>query len=99
MDQLISAKYTSFAADDVDYPNVSSITKKGTAPKPKSTIAADSISLAREKKIEKVRRLTHLACYIIMCTISGKGVVHVDLMKRPIYFLLERHTTKVGNSR
>jgi hypothetical protein len=65
MDQLIQAKYTSFAADDVDYPNVSSITKKGTAPKPKSTIAADSISLAREKKIEKVSRLTTTLMRII----------------------------------
>jgi hypothetical protein len=59
MESIIQAKYTSFAADDLDYPNTSTIAKKGTLPKPKSTIAADSIAFAREQEREKVHSLVY----------------------------------------
>ena len=47
---IIQGKYTNFATDDQDYPNVSVIANLGLMPKPKSTIASESIAMAREKQ-------------------------------------------------
>lgn len=46
---IVQAKYTNFAAEDADYPNTSTITKKGSFPKPKATIASSSQSVVRER--------------------------------------------------
>lgn len=46
---IVQAKYTNFAAEDSDYPNVSTIAKKGSHPKPKATIASASQSIVRER--------------------------------------------------
>lgn len=47
---IVQAKYTNFNADDADYPNTSTVTKKGSFPKPKPTIASASQSVVRERQ-------------------------------------------------
>lgn len=54
MESIIQARYTNFSMDDQDYPNTSVIAKFGQMPKPKPTIASESVSLAREKAKQKV---------------------------------------------
>lgn len=52
MDELLQAKYTDFRNEDSDYPNVQAIKTRGYLPVPKTTIASQSIVLAREKAQE-----------------------------------------------
>jgi len=55
MDQIIQAKYTSFGPEDVDYPDISSIKKTGSFPKPRATVASVKVieaRLQREKQAE-----------------------------------------------
>jgi hypothetical protein len=47
---MIQGKYHNFTSEDSDYPNVSTVTKKGSFPKPKPTIASASQSIIRERK-------------------------------------------------
>jgi len=47
---VVQGKYHNFAADDNDYPNVSTVTKKGSFPKPRPTVASASQSVIRERK-------------------------------------------------
>jgi len=53
MDSILQAKYTNFANDDADYPQIVSIQKTGFMPTPKPTIASQSVTLARERAAEK----------------------------------------------
>ena len=50
---ILGAKFTNFDTDDCDYPDVSTVTKKGFMPKPKPTIASNGVIKARENKEEK----------------------------------------------
>jgi len=50
MDQIIQAKYTSFGPEDVDYPDISSIKKTGSFPKPRATLASRKVTEARVEK-------------------------------------------------
>ena len=53
MTDIVQAKYTNFATDDQDYPNTSVIAKFGLMPKPRSTIASESVAMAREQQKAK----------------------------------------------
>jgi hypothetical protein len=55
MDAIVQARYTNFATDDQDYPNTSVIATKGLMPRPRPTIASESIALARDTAKEKVK--------------------------------------------
>ena len=51
--EIIQAGFTNFATDDNDYPNTSVIAKIGLMPKPRSTIASESVALTRQLQKEK----------------------------------------------
>jgi hypothetical protein len=53
MDEIISAKFTSYGPEDVDYPDISSIKKTGSFPKPRPTVASQKVIEARLKKQEQ----------------------------------------------
>ena len=53
MDQIIQAKYTNFGHSDIDYPDVSSIKKTGSFPKPRATNASQSVATARQNREAK----------------------------------------------
>ena len=50
---IIEAKYTDYSAEDRDYPDTSHILVGGFMPKPRPTIASQSVAYARELKEEK----------------------------------------------
>jgi hypothetical protein len=50
---IIEAKYTDYSAEDRDYPDTSHILVGGFMPKPRPTIASQSVSYSRELKEEK----------------------------------------------
>lgn len=56
MDAIVQARYTNFSTDDQDYPITATITHKGIMPKPRPTLASESVQLARDAVKEKVRR-------------------------------------------
>jgi hypothetical protein len=57
MDMIIQAKYTTFGPEDLDYPDISCIKKTGSFPKPRSTIASESIrKAAKERRQPKVKK-------------------------------------------
>lgn len=53
---IVQGKFHNFASDDSDYPNVSTVTKKGSFPKPKPTIASASQSVVRERKANETAK-------------------------------------------
>jgi hypothetical protein len=56
MDMIIQEKYTTFGPEDVDYPDISCIKKTGSFPKPRATVASESVRRAREKKEAKPKK-------------------------------------------
>jgi hypothetical protein len=52
MDQIIQGKFTSYGAEDVDYPDVSCIKKTGSFPKPRPTVASHLLNKARLEKLK-----------------------------------------------
>lgn len=54
MGHILQGRYTDFANEDNDYPDVFSIKKIGFMPSPRPTIASQSQSIARIRKEEKV---------------------------------------------
>mmetsp|Transcript_9476 Transcript_9476/g.8480 ORF Transcript_9476/g.8480 Transcript_9476/m.8480 type:complete len:221 (+) Transcript_9476:29-691(+) len=76
MDNIIQGKYINYANDDADYPDISSIKKKGTMPPPRSTHATEVIANARKesnnnqvkprfimKRFQKVKPTMHMHLY------------------------------------
>ena len=55
MQDILGAKYTSYANDDADYPVITSIKKVGYMPVPRPTIASQAPMLARERAEAEVR--------------------------------------------
>lgn len=54
MEDILQGKFFPHANEDYDYPDISMIQKTGIMPKPKSTIAADSVLKARRQAAEAV---------------------------------------------
>lgn len=56
MADIVGASFTNFNTEDADYPDVSSVSKKGNIPPAKSTKASDGIIIAREKSKAKIEK-------------------------------------------
>ena len=54
MNDILQGRFIPVVKEDYDYPDISSIEKTGVMPKPKSTIASDSVLKARKLAEEKV---------------------------------------------
>lgn len=54
MADILQGKYTNYDGEDADYPKVDSIKKVGHMPVPRSTVASQSVIIARQRKEEKV---------------------------------------------
>ena len=78
---IIQGKYTNFATDDQDYPNVSVIAKLGLMPKPKPTIASESIAMAREK--QRVKETMTKKKFVMKKFQNIKGVALQEIAKVP----------------
>ena len=50
---IVQGKFTNFKSEDADYPNISTVTKKGSFPRPRATIASESQVLARQQRESK----------------------------------------------
>lgn len=53
MGNILQNKYGSYE-DDIDYPTIAHIKKTGLMPKPKGTIASESVRMVRQKAEEEV---------------------------------------------
>jgi hypothetical protein len=88
---ILGAKFTNFSTEDADYPDVSTVTKKGKLPKPRTTNASDGVIKARMAAKEKQER-PH---FVMKRFQKVKGTFHLPDVKiehhAPVDFIHHEH--------